>query len=90
MLGAAGLPPAFVLVMPLPFTSGASLRAGTVPGRLRAWADVNPVTRLADAVRGLLTGSGPLAGPVVWSPLWAAGIAVAFVPPVMRACGTRS
>ncbi|MFF3564570.1 ABC transporter permease [Streptomyces sp. NPDC002574] len=80
----------FVLVMPLTFTSSAFVRADTMPGWLKAWADVNPVTRLADAVRALTTGTGEVAGPVLWSLLWAAGIAVVFVPLVMRAYRART
>jgi ABC-type multidrug transport system permease subunit len=50
-----------------------------MPGWLQAWVKVNPVTVLADAVRGLLSG-GPVAGPVLQSLLWAAILLVVFAP----------
>ncbi|MEE1823365.1 ABC transporter permease [Streptomyces sp. BE20] len=80
---------AFVLIFPLTFTSSAFVQVDTMPGWLQAWVNVNPVTHLADAFRGLLTG-GPVAGPVLWSLAWAAGIAAVFVPLSMRAYRARS
>ena len=69
----------FVVIFPLSFTSNAFVPPDKMPGWLKAWVDVNPVTLLADALRGLLIG-GPLAGPLVQSLLWGAGIAVVFAP----------
>jgi hypothetical protein len=53
-------------------------------GWLQAWSDVNPVTHLSDAYRGLLVG-GPVAEPVPWSLVWAVGTAAVFGPLAMRA-----
>ncbi|WP_405724147.1 ABC transporter permease [Streptomyces sp. NBC_01537] len=78
----------FVLVMPLTFTSSAFVRADTMPGWLKAWVDVNPVTRLADAVRGLMSG-GPVATPAIWALIWAAAIAAVFFPLATRAYRAR-
>ncbi|MGH3565685.1 MAG: ABC transporter permease [Pseudonocardia sp.] len=78
----------FVTLMPLTFASGAFVPAATMPGWLQAWVVVNPVTILADAVRGLLVG-GPVAEPVMWSVLWAAGIAMVFAPLALRALRRR-
>jgi oleandomycin transport system permease protein len=69
----------FVLIFPITFASNAFAPTGTMPGWLQAWVKVNPVTVLADAVRGLLSG-GAVAGPVVESLLWAAGLLVVFAP----------
>jgi oleandomycin transport system permease protein len=69
----------FVLIFPITFASNAFAPTGTMPGWLQAWVKVNPVTVLADAVRGLLSG-GPVAGPVVQSLLWAAILLVVFAP----------
>jgi oleandomycin transport system permease protein len=69
----------FMVIFPLSFTSNAFVPTDTMPGWLQAWVNVNPVTVLADALRGLLIG-GPLAGPLVESVLWAVGIAVVFAP----------
>ena len=74
----------FTLIFPITFTSSAFVQVSTMPGWLQAWVDVNPVTHLADAFRGLLTG-GPVAGPVAWSLAWAAGFALVFYPLAMRA-----
>jgi ABC-2 type transport system permease protein/oleandomycin transport system permease protein len=69
----------FVVVFPLTFTSDAFAPTNTMPGWLQAWVKVNPVTLLADAVRGLLAGT-PHSGLIVQSVAWAVGIAVVFAP----------
>ncbi|WP_455355753.1 ABC transporter permease [Streptomyces sp. SYSU K217416] len=80
---------AFTLIFPLTFTSSAFVRVDTMPGWLQAWVDVNPVTHLSDAFRGLLLGDG--AGrPILWSLAWAVGIAVVFIPLAMRAYRSRA
>jgi len=53
--------------------------ASTMPTWLQAFVDVNPVTILADATRGLMRG-GAVAGPVMGSLLWAAVFVVVFAP----------
>ncbi|GII96892.1 ABC transporter permease [Sinosporangium siamense] len=70
---------AFSTMMPLTFTSSALVPSQTFPGWLKAWSDVNPVTHLADAIRGLMIG-GDVASPVLVSLLWAAGFALVFAP----------
>lgn len=69
----------FVVTFPLTFTSNAFVPLATMPGWLQAWAKVNPVTILANAVRGLL-GGVPTTGPVVQSLLWAVAITAVFAP----------
>ena len=69
----------FVLLFPLTFASNAFAPTGSMPGWLQAWVKVNPVSILADAIRGLLTG-GPIATPVGQSFLWAGILLVAFGP----------
>jgi ABC-2 type transport system permease protein/oleandomycin transport system permease protein len=69
----------FVVIFPLTFTSNAFVPLNTMPGWLQAWAKVNPVTILADAVRGLLNGT-PSASTVTEALLWAAGITLVFAP----------
>ena len=69
----------FVTLFPLTFASNAFAPTATMPGWLQAWVTVNPVSILADALRGLLSG-GPVATPVVQSVLWAAGLLVVFAP----------
>jgi oleandomycin transport system permease protein len=78
----------FTVMFPLTFVSNAFVATSTMPSWLQAWVKVNPVTHLADAIRGLLV-SGPVAGPVLWSLLWAAGIGVVFTPLAVRAFRRR-
>ncbi|MDQ4011035.1 MAG: ABC transporter permease [Actinomycetota bacterium] len=66
-------------LFPITFVSNALVPSNTMPGWLQAFVNVNPVTLLADAVRGLMVG-GPVAGPVLGSLLWAAVIVAVFAP----------
>lgn len=50
----------FMLLFPLTFGSSIFVSPDTLPGWLKAWVNINPVSHLVDAVRGLLTG-GPVA-----------------------------
>ncbi|MFJ7076105.1 ABC transporter permease [Streptomyces sp. NPDC098781] len=75
---------AFTIIFPITFTSSAFVMVDTMPGWLQAWSDVNPVTHLSDAFRGLLLG-GAVAEPVLWSLVWAAGLVLVFCPLAMRA-----
>ena len=62
----------------------------TLPDWLRVFADHQPVTRTANAVRGLVLGEGALAagqtvaGEVTGALLWALGIIVVFAPLAVR------
>jgi oleandomycin transport system permease protein len=79
----------FAVMFPLTFVSNAFVPGHTMPGWLQGWVDINPVTKLADAMRGLLSG-GPVAGPL-WSSLaWAAGFLVVFAPLAVRAFRRRA
>jgi oleandomycin transport system permease protein len=78
----------FVLFFPITMASGAFVHPATMPGWLQAFAEVNPTTVVADAVRGLLSG-GPVAEPVTWSLAWAAGLLVVFAPLAVRAFRRR-
>lgn len=78
----------FVVIFPLTFTSNAFVPTESMPGWLQAWVKVNPVTTLADALRGLLV-SGPQPRPIVTSLLWALGIVVVFAPLAVRAVRRR-
>ncbi|MEU6428279.1 ABC transporter permease [Microbispora sp. NPDC046973] len=79
----------FSLMMPITFTSNAFVATDTMPSWLQRWVEVNPVSHLADAVRGLL-GGGPVAPDTTVSLLWAAGIAVVFAPLAVRAFRNRT
>ncbi|WP_433414919.1 ABC transporter permease [Microtetraspora malaysiensis] len=70
---------ATAVLLPLTFGSTAFIPAANVPGWLRWWMDVNPVSHLAASLRALLTG-GPL-GAHPWITLaWAIAIAAVFFP----------
>ncbi|WP_084546558.1 ABC transporter permease [Glycomyces arizonensis] len=70
---------AFLGIFPLAFGTSMVAPTETMPGWLRAWIDINPVTHGVEAVRGLLVG-GPVAGPVTATLLWSAGFLVVLVP----------
>jgi ABC transporter DrrB family efflux protein len=78
----------FVVLFPLTFASDAFVRTSSMPGPLQAWSKVNPVSVLADAVRGLLV-DGPVAGPVVKSLLYSLAFTVVFAPLAVRAFRRR-
>ncbi len=69
----------FTALFPIAFVSNAFVPAETMPGWLEAFVNVNPVSHLADATRGLMLG-GPVAGPVTWSLVWAVAIVLVFAP----------
>ncbi|MGW6158263.1 ABC transporter permease [Streptomyces sp. NPDC055144] len=73
-----------VLVIPLTFASNVFVPSGTMPGWLRAWSDINPVSLMAGALRGLLNG-GEVAGPLLGSLGWMAGVVAVFFPLALRA-----
>ncbi|MDB1086954.1 ABC transporter permease [Streptomyces sp. ACA25] len=74
----------FTALFPVTFVSNVFVPAETMPGWLEAFVDVNPVSLLADACRGLMLG-GPVAAPVIQSLLWAGAIAAVFAPLSVRA-----
>jgi oleandomycin transport system permease protein len=69
----------FMIILPLTFASSAFVPVETMPGWLQAFAEINPVTQVIDAVRGLMLG-GPVAEPVLASVAWMAGIVLVFAP----------
>ena len=69
----------FVLLFPITFASNAFAPTATMPGWLQAWVKINPVTILADAVRGLLSG-GAIGTPVTRSLIWAGILLLIFAP----------
>lgn len=73
-----------VLVLPLTFASNVFVPSRTMPGWLRAWADVNPVSLMTETMRGLLNG-GAVATPLLESLAWMVGVVAVFFPLAMRA-----
>ncbi|HYK29148.1 MAG TPA: ABC transporter permease, partial [Streptosporangiaceae bacterium] len=75
----------FTAMFPIVFASGVLVPVQTMPGWLQAFAKANPMTLLAEASRGLMTGVGAIAVPTLWSLLWALGFFVVFAPLAVRA-----
>jgi len=71
------------VMFPLTFTSNVFVDPDTMPGWLQAFVDVNPITRLVTATRGLMHGTATASqiGSVL---LWCALLVVAFAPLTMR------
>jgi oleandomycin transport system permease protein len=74
----------FTAIFPIVFGSGILVPIQTMPGWLQAFAKANPMTLLANAMRGLITG-GPVAVAAGESMLWALGILIVFAPLAARA-----
>jgi ABC-2 type transport system permease protein len=71
------------VLFPLTFASNVFVDPSTMPGWVRAFVNVNPITHLASAARGLMNGSVH-AGDVRWVLMWSAALVVVFAPLSMR------
>jgi len=78
----------FVVLFPITFTSDAFVRTASMPGWLQAWSKANPVSLIADAMRGLMV-SGPVTRPLVESLLYAVAFTAVFAPLAVRAFRRR-
>jgi len=74
----------FALIMPLSFASNVFVGTSTLPGWMQGFVDVNPLTHLVGAMRGLFLGS-PLGNHVWWTLAWCAALVVVFMPLALRA-----
>jgi len=79
----------FLVMFPLTFGSSMFVPADTLPGWLKAWVDVNPITFLTEASRGLLLG-GEIADPAWKAIAWAVGIIAVFAPLAVRSYRSRT
>jgi ABC transporter DrrB family efflux protein len=77
-----------ILMVPLTFCSNIFVPTDTMPGWLRWWAEVNPVSYQASALRALITG-GPLTEVVWWTLGWTAALTALFAPLAVRAYRKR-
>lgn len=81
----------YMVVFPLTLTSSVFLPTSTMPRWLAAFADHQPITIVANALRGLTLGQGALptghtvTGEVLSVLAWTAGILAVFVPLAVRA-----
>jgi ABC-2 type transport system permease protein/oleandomycin transport system permease protein len=69
----------FLWLFPLIFASSAFVPIATMPGWLRAFAEVSPITAAVDGLRALVLG-GPTAGSVLGALAWTLAILAVFVP----------
>ncbi|MEV1046165.1 ABC transporter permease [Streptomyces sp. NPDC049916] len=74
----------FIAFLPLQLGSSLAAPVSTLPGWLRAWADINPVTHVMDACRALLNGT-PDNGSIGLTLLWSAILFTVFCPLAVRA-----
>jgi ABC-2 type transport system permease protein len=83
---------AFIVIFPLTFLSSAFVGVGTLPDGLRQFAEWNPVSVMAAAVRTLFGNPTaipadsvwPLEHPVLASVLWSVAILAVVIPVTMR------
>jgi ABC transporter DrrB family efflux protein len=73
----------FPVMAPLVFASSVFVPVETMPGWLQAFAEHQPVSITADAVRALMLG-GPTAENVLQSLAWSFGILLVFAPLAVR------
>ena len=82
----------FMFIFPMTFIANTFVRADFLPGPLRVFAEWNPVSSVAQAVREAFGNNGdlppptvwPLANPVVYALIWIAIILAIFVPLSIR------
>jgi ABC-2 type transport system permease protein/oleandomycin transport system permease protein len=74
----------FIWVFPLVFASSAFVPTAHMPGVVRTFAEINPVTLTVDAARALMIGHGDALGPALGSLAWMAGLLIVFVPLAVR------
>lgn len=70
----------FIWVFPLTFASSAFVPTASMPGPVRAFARVNPVTLAVNGVRSLSIGHGAATAPALETLAWLVGLLVVFVP----------
>ncbi|MCG7287662.1 ABC transporter permease [Cellulomonas sp. ACRRI] len=78
-----------IVLFPLTFASNAFVPADTLPGWLRSFVDVNPVSHLVTAARDLTLGDGVTAD-AGWALLGAAVVVAVFAPLTVRAYMRRA
>ena len=73
----------FAVQLPLTFASNVFVRPATLPGWLRSFVDVNPVSHLVTAERALMNGT-PAGSQADWVLLASAALIAVFGPLTMR------
>ncbi|HVA20574.1 MAG TPA: ABC transporter permease [Candidatus Micrarchaeia archaeon] len=75
----------FIWVFPLTFASSAFVPTSSMPGAVRAFAQVNPVSLAVNAVRALTIGHADALPPALGTVAWLAGLLLVFIPLSVRA-----
>jgi oleandomycin transport system permease protein len=73
----------FLVMMPLQFGSSIFAPTSSMPGWLENFTKYNPMSGLADAARGLMTG-GPIAHGLTVTLAWTAGLTLTMAPIAIR------
>lgn len=79
----------FLVLFPLTFLSNAFVPTETMPGWLRAFADINPVSHLVTAVRDLVNNA-TFGSAGAWALVGAAVVLLVFAPLTVRAYRMRT
>jgi oleandomycin transport system permease protein len=74
----------FLIVMPLSFASNVFVTTSSLPGWMQGFVNVNPLTHLVAAMRGLFLGD-PIGTHIWWTLAWCVGLVAVFLPMAMRA-----
>ncbi|TDD02949.1 ABC transporter permease [Nonomuraea deserti] len=69
-----------VVLMPLSFASNIFVQPSTMPGWLQAFVEVNPLSHVATAARGLMNDAGGTGASVVWALVATAAITAVCAP----------
>ncbi|HMJ34270.1 MAG TPA: ABC transporter permease [Baekduia sp.] len=67
---------AFLVTFPFVFAASTFTSTAMMPGWLQTFADNQPVTKVADALRALMEGTAPASGPALSALIWSAGILI--------------
>jgi ABC transporter DrrB family efflux protein len=67
---------AFLVTFPFVFAASTFTSTATMPSWLRTFADGQPVTRVVNALRALMDGTGSAGRPALYALAWSAGILV--------------
>ncbi|MGR6999042.1 ABC transporter permease [Yinghuangia aomiensis] len=77
------------VLMPLSFASNVFVQPRTMPGWLRMFVDVNPLSHLATAARALMNNTGGTGSAVLWSVTATAVTALVCGPLSLRLYGRQ-
>jgi len=74
----------FIWVFPLVFASSAFVPTSSMPGVVRTFADINPVSLTVNAARALTIGHGDALAATLGTLAWLGGLLLVFVPLAAR------